>query len=932
MKITSDLFDAFLKCPTKCYLRSTGQNAAGNAYAEWVREQKDAYRKEAVQRLVAVAGDEIAVTPPDAANLKTATWRLAVDMPFETETMASRLHAVERVPSEGRGRPAQFIPVRFVFFNKLTRDDRLLVAFDALVLSEVLGREVSAGKIIHGDDHAALKVKVASLLGPARKLTGKMSALLAGGSPPDLVLNRHCGECEFRDGCRQKALEKDDLSLLGGMSAKERQKIRSKGIFTVTQLSYTFRPRRRPKRQRDKREKYHHSLKALAVREKKIHIVGSPELKIDGTPVYLDVEGLPDRDFYYLIGMRIGNGESAVQHSLWADTIADEERIWREFLGILETVENPLLIHYGSFETTFLKCMRELHGGPVEASASYKAIGSTVNLLSLIYAQIYFPTLSNGLKDIAAWHGFNWSESEPSGLKTIMWRRGWELEKSSESRSRLTVYNAQDCQALAIVTQSARGFLTSVESPVQRDGLALSVVHTELLPRETMWPQFSSPISAFEQINKVARWDYQRDRVYVRSSKRIKKIARRRHAPRQKQPHVSNVIIHPKPECCPDCRQRTFQHVQAAKRVLHDICIGRWSLRRRVVEHRYHVYWCLNCRARFGVPDAFWPRSKVGRNLVALVLYYAIELYIPLRIVRASLNRLFGLELTQSMVHNIKVRAANYYTKTRDTILGKLVAGELLHVDETRVSVRGKTGWVWVFTNLHEVAFVYADTREAELIQNLLGDFRGVLVSDFYTAYDSVDCRQQRCLIHLMRDLNDEVLDHPYDEELIAIVTAFAQLLKPMVDTVDQRGLKRHFLGKHRPFVDRFYRRLDKRDYKSEAANRCKQRFDKNRDKLFTFLEYDGVPWNNNNAEHAIKAFAALRSVVEGTWTPKAVEEYLVILSICETCKYSGVDFLDFLRSGEKDIYAFAENRHGRTRQTQSNEPTTLSAGEGTQK
>jgi len=51
----------------------------------------------------------------------------------------------------------------------------------------------------------------------------------------------------------QKAIEKDDLSLLGGMSENERKKLRSKGIFTVTQLSYTFRPRRRPKRMRDKR-------------------------------------------------------------------------------------------------------------------------------------------------------------------------------------------------------------------------------------------------------------------------------------------------------------------------------------------------------------------------------------------------------------------------------------------------------------------------------------------------------------------------------------------------------------------------------------------------------------------------------------------------------------------------------------------------------
>src|SRR6266545_3998846 len=56
-------------------------------------------------------------------------------------------------------------------------------------------------------------------------------------------------------------------------------------------------------------------------------------------------KGLPDRDFYYLIGLRIGNGKSAVQHSLWADTVEDERKIWREFLGILETIEKPVLIH-----------------------------------------------------------------------------------------------------------------------------------------------------------------------------------------------------------------------------------------------------------------------------------------------------------------------------------------------------------------------------------------------------------------------------------------------------------------------------------------------------------------------------------------------------------------------------------------------------------
>jgi len=104
----------------------------------------------------------------------------------------------------------------------------------------------------------------------------------------------------------------------------------------------------------------------------------------------------------------------------------------------------------------------------------------------------------------------------------------------------------------------------------------------------------------------------------------------------------------------------------------------------------------------------------------------------------------------------------------------------------------------------------------------------------------------------------------------------------------------------------------------------CQDRFEKNRDKLFTFLHFDGVPWNNNNAEHAIKAFARLRDTIEGSSTEKGIREYLVLLSVCQTCKYMGLDFLDFLRSGEKDIHGFAESRRGRKRRAQASQPAGL--------
>ena len=85
-----------------------------------------------------------------------------------------------------------------------------------------------------------------------------------------------------------------------------------------------------------------------------------------------------------------------------------------------------------------------------------------------------------------------------------------------------------------------------------------------------------------------------------------------------------------------------------------------------------------------------------------------------------------------------------------------------------------------------------------------------------------------------------------------------------------------------------------------------KKRLIKYREKLFLFLKFDGIPWNNNNAEHAIKPFAKWRKKVSKSLTPQNIENHLILLSILETCKYQGINFYDFLISGASSIYNFS--------------------------
>jgi hypothetical protein len=345
------------------------------------------------------------------------------------------------------------------------------------------------------------------------------------------------------------------------------------------------------------------------------------------------------------------------------------------------------------------------------------------------------------------------------------------------------------------------------------------------------------------------------------------------------------------------------------------------GIKKWITRYRFHWYHCKSCHALVQPEETRWGKSKFGSEIMAYSLYLNIELRVPQLHVASKLNRLFGFHLCSTIIGNFKAHAAENYKGTYNTLVNRLCSGRLLHADETKVNVRDKDGFVWVFANMEEVAYVYNETREGDLLQTMLKDFKGVLVSDFYAAYDAIPCPQQKCLIHLIRDLNDDVLKNPYDEELKRLALAFAVLLKPMVETIDRYGLKCHFLRKHLSAVDGFYRQISELTLHSETAVKLKERLEKNRDKLFTFLSFDGVPWNNNNAEHAVKPFAALRQIIGGITTEKGIRDYLVLLSLCQTCKYMGVDFLDFLRSGEKDIHAFAENRRGRRRRSPASEP-----------
>jgi hypothetical protein len=332
------------------------------------------------------------------------------------------------------------------------------------------------------------------------------------------------------------------------------------------------------------------------------------------------------------------------------------------------------------------------------------------------------------------------------------------------------------------------------------------------------------------------------------------------------------------------------------------IGVKKWQPRYVFVKYR-----CRKCHEIFTCPNApivATSRGRYGHGLMCWCVYHNIVAKQSMLSVHRGLQAIFDLNVGAANMYRFRSNLAKYYSPLRDEILATVLKANVVHIDETPVKLRKTTGYVWVVSSSTEVCYIFRDTREGAFLQDLLGEYQGVLVSDFFTAYDSLNCPQQKCLIHLMRDINDELRRDPYDKEMRSIAEPFGRLLKEIVLTIDRYGLRRRHLNKYVKQAENLCSAIVSRQFTSPAATKYQSRFEKYRHKIFAFLKYDEVPWNNNNAEHAVNHFAKLRRITDGTFTQGSLQQLLVLLTVIQTCHYRRLDPLRFLLSGERQFGA----------------------------
>lgn len=918
-KITNEVLESYLHCHFKGYLKLAGQQGARCDYEAMLAELRAGVRLKGIATIIARhPGDPVVRNIPlTTAGLKQGPPYI-LDGIWEDDALALHFDGVKRMEGKSKLGDFHYVPVLFHEGRPVKKEQKLLLEVYGMILSGFQGRAPAFGVIWHGPECNPTRVKLNPDHRKAEQVLRGLRDLMTAGLPPRLVLNDHCPVCEFRQRCHAQAVQEDNITLLRGIGEKEVNRYGRKGISTVTQLSCLFRLRKRGKRVKTQQRPRSFALQALAVREKKVYILGTPAIPTAGVRMYLDCEGDPERGIVYLIGLTVVDGGEEKHYSFWADNEVEERSIFKQFLDTVAQYPDFILFYYGSYERTFLRRMRKVAAGKKIVD---QVLANSCNVVSVIHAGIYFPTYSNGLKDVGAYLGCIWSESNASGTQSVAWRRTWEASGGDTVKQKLITYNAEDCAALRRVTECIAEMVPRAGadgSHVDEAAGLLKVTRAEDIPLSTTRREFGQRAFAFPELEYVSRcayFDYQRDKIFLRTNPTLRRVHARKVKRRMRKLKVNRRIMI---RClrCPFCQGKAIRRYPAKMHVklAYDLRITEGGIRRQVIECATPLHRCLDCSRDF-LPRRYKRRAKHFHALKSWAMYQHIAHWVSFQRIEEMIREFFDLRVSFVELHMFKSLLARRYRPTVRRILANLIAGTVIHADETIANLQKGKGYVWVLANMEEVVYLYKPSREGDFLHELLQGFAGVLITDFFSAYDSLPCAQQKCLVHLIRDMNHDLLANPFDDEFKSLVQEFGQLLRTIVATIDRYGLKKRHLSKHTDDVERFFRTLGGRQFQSDLAQTYQQRLTKNREKLFTFLRHDSVPWNNNNAEHAFKHYAHYREVTDGQMTESGLNDYSVLLSVYQTCKYKGVSFLRFLLSGEKDVDQFIENR-GKTRRT----------------
>lgn len=357
--------------------------------------------------------------------------------------------------------------------------------------------------------------------------------------------------------------------------------------------------------------------------------------------------------------------------------------------------------------------------------------------------------------------------------------------------------------------------------------------------------------------------------------------------------HIDRVIEQTL-EACPDCHDTLSVSQEVIEHTQEDLIPARVE----VTLFRRHRYFCKGCGKIMTAPYApdEIPNSRIGPNALIHMALLKYHHALPGNKIVELFQELAGFRISEGAIQQALQRLAEWLKVERGAVLKAIQKSPQIYIDETGWKVNGKGHWLWAFVNERLAYYTIDPSRGAKVPKQIIPtDYGGILITDFYAAYNKLPGKKQKCLVHLLREMKS-CYERNQTKEFLKYYKQLKRIINDALRLGEERSVfqKAVFLS-HIAKVKKRLLDWSMRNYRDKHLKRLADRFLRYWFDLVTFLEEPGVSFNNNLCERQIRPNVIIRNRSYQNRSQNGARAHEVLMSLIQTLrlqKYSPVEFL----------------------------------------
>jgi transposase len=325
------------------------------------------------------------------------------------------------------------------------------------------------------------------------------------------------------------------------------------------------------------------------------------------------------------------------------------------------------------------------------------------------------------------------------------------------------------------------------------------------------------------------------------------------------------------------------------------------SIQPHITEYQFPNVVCGYCGKATRAPLPEEIAGHFGPQLAALIAYLTVVCRLPRRVVEALLAQVLGIQISLGSTQKCWEEASQAVAAPCQELERQLRDEPVLNADETGWRTNGHKRFLWAFVAARYVVYTVAATRGSEVLIRLLGPvFQGILCSDRFSAYLKYHRgKAQFCWAHLKRNLlgiveftKSSAVERFCRDALAQHARLFRLWHKFCGGQIDRNQLYLRSIPIQKRIVGLAERHLDSQH--REVRNLATALFVYN-ERLFTFLEEEGVEPTNNSVERALRTGVQWRKICFGNRSAAGELATARLLTVAETCDLQQLNTLPYL-------------------------------------